>query len=638
MVTGEIAKFGVLGPLQVDGEDVGLPAKLRALLAALLLRANRVVPVDTLIDAIWGESSPASARVTLQGYVRRLRQQLGGRRIVTRFPGYLIAVPPGGLDLDAFTSHYDRGLAAAATGNWMAASSTFTTALALWRGDPLADVPSELLRHTEVPRLAELRLLAIESRVEADLRLGRHAELIAELRHLVTREPMRETLHGQLMLALYRCGRQGEALSVYRDIDRVLRDELGVSAGPELGQLHARMLAADPALAWNARAATAAANEPRVHGATGPAQLPPDIPDFTARRDEVRQLSQAITADPGRERPGSVAVCVVTGMGGIGKTALAVHVAHRLRERFPDGQLYAELGGAASPVAQAEVLSRFLRDLGDPEPRAEDAVADLSARFRTRLAHRKMLIVLDDAADAAQVRPLLPGSAGSGVIVTSRGPLTGLAGAAHITLGALGHEDSLSLFTAIVGPDRVNAEHAAACEVLSYCAGLPLAVRVAAQRLVARPSWDVAHLAARLADGRGRLAELATGDLAVQASIAASYTALRASPADSRDGMSAAKLFRLLGLPGKAVMCLNAIAALAGRPRAEVRTMLEELTDARLIDSVAPDLYRIHELIRCYAADLAERIDSAHDRGTALLRIVFWRAVTAPVPSPSGCT
>ncbi|HLK01768.1 MAG TPA: NB-ARC domain-containing protein, partial [Streptosporangiaceae bacterium] len=297
-----------------------------------------------------------------------------------------------------------------------------------------------------------------------------------------------------------------------------------------------------------------------------------------------------------------------------------------------------ELGGAARPVAPKEVLSRFLQDLDSPEPRAEDSVADIAARFRTGLAHRKMLIVLDDAADAAQVRPLLPGSAGSGVVVTSRGPLTGLAGAAHITLGALSYEDSLSLFTAIAGPDRLSAEPAAACEVLSYCAGLPLAVRVAAQRLVARPSWDVTHLAARLADDRGRLAELATGDLAVGASIATSYTALRSGAGDSPGGMSAAKLFRLLGLPGKAVMCLNAIVALADRPRGEVRAMLEELTDARLIESVAPDVYRIHELIRCFAADLAERVDGAHDRAMALLRIMSWRAAAALVPSPSGCT
>lgn len=626
-----MVEFGVLGPLQVDGEDVGLPAKLRALLAALLLQANRVVPVDTLIDAIWGESSPASAKVTLQGYVRRLRQRLGSRRIITRFPGYLIAVPSGELDLDAFASHYDRGLTAAATGDWLAASRMLTAGLALWRGDPLADVQSELLQQSEVPRLTELRLLAIESRVEADLRLGRHAELVAELRHLVSREPMRETLHGQLMLALYRCGRRGDALAVYRHIDRMLRDDLGVSAGSQLRQLHARMLAADPALAWSAApAATLARHEP--------AQLPPDIPDFTARRDEVRQLSQALTAQASRERPGSVAVCVVTGMGGIGKTALAVHVAHQLRERFPDGQLYAELGGAARPVAPTEVLSRFLQDLGSPEPRAGDSLADLAARLRTRLAHRKMLIVLDNAADAAQIRPLLPGSAGSGVIVTSRAPLTGLAGAAHITLGAFSREDSLSLFTAIAGPGRVRADPAAASEVLSYCAGLPLAVRVAAQRLVARPSWDVTHLAARLADERGRLAELVTGDLAVGASIAASYTALRSGSRESSGGMSAAKLFRLLGLPRRAVLCLNAIAALAGRPRGEVRAMLEELTDARLVDSVAPDVYRIHELIRCFAADLAERVDSAQDRSMALLRIFFWRAAAPPMPSASGCS
>jgi DNA-binding SARP family transcriptional activator/tetratricopeptide (TPR) repeat protein len=623
-------EFGILGPLRVavHGRDVVLPAKQRVLLAALLLRANRVVPMDTLIETLWDDEPPPSARNTVHGYVKRLRQMppgAAGERIVTRSPGYVISVADGELDLDRFTSLRDRARSAAASGDWLGAAGQLREALALWRDEPLADVPSAVLQREEVPGLAELRLLALESRIEADLRLGRHADLVAELHRLASIHPLREQVRGQLMLALYRCGQQAEALAAFRGIDRLLRDELGIAPGPELQKLHRRILAADPGLdASPVPASTVPAADPAVPGATAaglvppPAQLPPDTTDFTGRDEQVRQLCELLAAAPAKDRPGAVVISAVAGMGGIGKTALAVHVAHRLRDRFPDGQLYVSLLGATSPQEPADVLARLLRELGVPDGSIPADEAGRSARYRTLVADRSMLIVLDDARDAAQVLPLLPGSASCAVIVTSRNTLPGLPGAALLGLQVLSPHEARALFTAIIGRRRAAAEPDAIAVVLASCAGLPLAVRIAASRLASRPGWSIAHLGARLADERSRLAELTAGDLAVRASFAVSYEALPA------DGQEPARVFRLLGLPGSSDLGLPAIAALAGRPAAEVAAALETLADACLAESPAPERFRLHDLLRSYAAELAESTDSEDDRNAALGRMLRW--------------
>ncbi len=440
---------------------------------------------------------------------------------------------PDELDLHRFTGLGERARAAAANEDWQGAAGLLGEALALWRGTPLADIPSALLQRAEVPHLAELRMRAVESRVEAKLRLGRYGELVAELRQLVGVEPLREGLHGQLMLALYRSGRQAEALEVFRGIDRRLRDELGISAGPELCALHQRILAADPALADGQPPAAylgpeQAAGGPSAGRSTGAAQLPADTADFTGRQSQVEQLCALLGAEPDAARPGAMIVAAVAGMGGVGKTALAVHVAHRVRQRFPDGQLYVSLQGASMPLLPTEVLARLLRDLGEPEEAIPAGEAARGARYRSLLARRRVLVVLDDAQDSAQVRPLLPGSAGCAVIVTSRGMLTGLSGAAQLNLDVLAASDARDLFDAIVGPSRTVAEPEATAAVLASCVGLPLAIRIAGIRLASRPAWTIAHLAARLTDERLRLAELATGDLAVRASFAVSYHALAA--------------------------------------------------------------------------------------------------------------
>ena len=638
-------EFGVLGPLQVNGGNASLAGKQRVVLATLLLRANGVVPVDALIDAMWDDAPPPSARTTLQGYVKQLRQNAGlqiGGRVVTRPPGYLITVADGELDLDRFTGLCDRARPLADRGDWRGASGLFGEALALWRGEPLADVPSAVLERSEAPRLAELRMRAVESRVEMDLRLGRHAGLVAELRRLVSAEPLREGLHEQLMLALYRCGRQAEALQVFRAIDRRLRGGLGIAPGPELSRLHQRILTADPSLdgrgtpvdgevpadAVTLMAAPAAAAPPVV-----PAQLPADTVDFTGRDEQVALLCGLLTPPPDRARPGAVVISAVAGMGGIGKTALAVHAAHRLRDRFPDGQLYVSLRGATNPLPPSEVVARFLRDLGDRDAAIPAGEEERAARYRSLLAGRKVLVVLDDARDAAQVRPLLPGSAGCAVIVTSRNMLPDLPGATPLGLGVLGPDEALTLFSAIIGVPRAAAEPDATARVLACCAGLPLAIRVAGGRLASRPAWTVAQLAARLADKRDRLAELAVGDLAVRASFAVSYAALTSGGAGARDsdgagppGVDPARLFRLLGLPDMAELPLPAVAALAGQPAALVAVTLETLTDACLLESPSPDRFRLHDLLRSYAADLAARTDRAEDRDAAIGRLLHWYA------------
>jgi DNA-binding SARP family transcriptional activator/tetratricopeptide (TPR) repeat protein len=636
--------FGVLGALRINGRDVVVASKQRVLLAILLLQANRIVPTEALVDALWDDAPPASARTTLQGYVKQLRQHAdiqAGKRLVTRSPGYLIMVEAGELDLDRFTGLCDRARLAAGHGDWKAAAGLLGKALALWRGNPLADVPSAVLQRSEVPRLAELRMRAVESRVEAELRLGRHAELVAELRRLAGTEPLREGLHGQLMVALYRCGRQAEALEVFRGIDRQLRDELGICPGPELQRLHQRILAADPALTDGQ---VPAANEPvPVAGGSSvrpalaadrpvgpgpravPAQLPADTADFTGREEQVKLLCGLLDVPADPQQPGAVVISAMTGMGGIGKTALAVHVAHRLRAQFPDGQLHASLQGASHPVRASEVLARFLRDLGEPGEVIPAGEEERAARYRSLLADRKMLIVLDDARDAAQVRPLLPGTASCAVIATSRATLAGLAGAAQVSLDALDPAESRHLFTVIIGASRAAAEPDAVTAVLARCAGLPLAIRIAGARLASRPAWSIAHLAARLAGGQGGLTELTAGDLAVRTSFAVSYQALRARRGDAgNDSADPARVFRLLGLPEMTELPLPAIAALAGQPEREVAGALEALTDACLLQSPAPDRYRMHDLLRSYAAELAAVTDRQEESDAAISRMLHW--------------
>jgi DNA-binding SARP family transcriptional activator len=599
----------------------------RTVLAALLLNANQVVSAGRLIDVVWGDDPPATAVGSLHNHVARLREHLedaGVKGIRTVTPGYLMEMTAGDLDLEVVTGLARRAEQARAAGDWVAAAAGLTAALELWRGDPLADVSSPLLRAAEVPRLERLRLDLLEARIDAHLQLGRWAEAIAELGELTAAHPLRERFHGQLMLACSRAGRRAEALAAYRHAREMLVGELGVEPGAALQQLHQQILTADPAVtADTAVTAAYVAGPARSSAVAAPAQLPADTADFTGRDEQIRVLCETLGAQPDGARPGAVVISAVAGMGGIGKTALAIHAAHALRDRFPDGQLFASLKGASAPLRPAEVLARFLRDLGVPDAAIPADEAECAARYRTLLAGRSMLIVLDDACDAAQVRPLLPGNASCAVIITSRSMPPGLAGATPLSLDALGPGEAHALFTAITGRQRTSAEPEATAAVLDSCAGLPLAIRIAASRLASRPGWTIAHLSAKLADERNRLTELTAGDLAVRASFAVSYHAMPSDPPDP------ARVFRLLGLPRMTVLSMPAIAALAGKPTAETARALEALTDAHMIESPAPDRYRLHDLLRAYAAELAEHTDSPEEKQTAAVRMLGWYGETA---------
>lgn len=609
-------RYGVLGPVTVHRE--GTPHRVtaampRTVLSALLLAESRPVSVERLVAVLWGDRPPPSARASLHNTVLRVRRLLGpdAERLRAVPPGYLLEVEHGELDLAVFADLHLRGRDAHARRAWTEVAGLLGAALELWRGDPLADVQHPVLDEAEHHRLAEMRLQALDWRIDAELHLGRHQAVLPELHALTRAHPLRERFHGHLMSALYRTGRQADALAAYRHARAVLSEELGLDPGEELQGLHQRILARDPGLLPAAQRPPAA-DRPL-------AQLPADVADFTGRETQVRRVLGLLRPDG--DVPAAVVVSAVTGTGGIGKTTLAVHLAHRLAAAFPDGQLYLDLRGAdPAPPGPAELLGGLLRDLGVPDAEQPAGAEARAARYRSLLAGRRLLLLLDNARDAAQVRPLLPGHPGCAVLVTSRNRLSGLAGAVFENLDVLVEAEARALFTAVVGAARVEAEPEAAGEVLRHCAGLPLAVRIAAARLAARPSWTVAHLAGRLADERGRLDEFSVDDVAVRTGFRMSYANLPPEPA---------RVFRLLGLfPGREIG-LPAAAALAGAGRAATERALELLVDASLLESPAPGSYRFHDLLRTFARECAEAEEEPAARTEAVRRLLAWYLHTA---------
>jgi len=606
-------EFGVLGSVVVAeaGRLVRVRGSMpRSVLAALLLSANRVVAAERLMDVVWGDEAPAAAAGALQNHVMRLRSLLGpdASRLQTVAPGYMLKVGEGELDLDAFDRMSAAGRRALETGEWEAAARDLSAALKLWRGDALADVRSAMLREREVPRLEELRLDALEARVDADLHLGRHEELVRELAGLVAAHPLRERLHGQLMVAYCRAGRPAEALGAFARAREVLAEELGVDPGPELQELHRRVLNEDadlrparPMAQWTVRpAAKSPLDRPRPGGApmARPAQLPAALADFTGRSTDVAWLA-GVLASAG-ERWGVVPAGVVTGLGGIGKTSLAVHVAHQVSERFPDGQLFARLSTPSGrPVAAGEVLGGFLRALGVDARWLPQREAELAAMLRSALAGRRVLVLLDDAQDGQQVAPLLPGTAGCAAIVTSRGPLAGLPGQQARGLGPLTDCESAVMLAGIIGEGRARAEPKAVTEIAEFCGGLPLALRIAGDRLVARPQWGIASLVTRLASPAGRLDTLAIGGLSVRDALEGSYAALPGG----RDGALARALRLLVPLDGEDITSEMA-AALLGSGVPDAESILDALTDRHLLHPAATSShYRIPPLLGTYVAE-----------------------------------
>ena len=627
--------FGLLGPLRVrDGTRhvfVSAPRQ-RVLLAALLLSAGRVVSLDTLAETLWEGGSPAGARGALHSAVQRLRSTLGpagASLIETRPPGYLIKAEDAGLDIREFSELATRGHAAAEAGTWAQAASLLREALGRWRGEPLEDVPSQVLRNREVPHLADQRLHALAARIDADLHLGRHGEVVAELRQLVAEHPLQEQFHAQLMLSLYRTGRQSDALAAYQVVRRVLADQLGIDPGPELRLLHQRILGADSQLLLPAGAepsspppaapspSAAPAPRPPAPGHVVPRQLPAATRHFTGRDGPLNELA-GLTAEAAGGSPATV-IAVIAGTAGIGKTTLALHFAHQAAGQFPDGQLYVNLRGfdpAGSPVTAEEALRLLLDALSVPAARVPAGLDAQAGLYRSLLAGQRMLVLLDNARDAEQVRPLLPASPGCLVIVTSRNQLTSLIaaeGASPLALDVLTDAEARELLARRLGPQLVAEDPAAADELIQLCARLPLALSIAAARTASQPGLSLAGLAADLRDAR--LDALDTGHVATNVRAVLSWSYQQLDPVT-------AELFRLLGLHAGPDVSVAAAASLARLPMEEARRRLGDLARAHLLTEHAPGRFSSHDLLRAYAAELTESAESEAERRAATGRML----------------
>ncbi|MFF9220380.1 AfsR/SARP family transcriptional regulator [Streptomyces viridosporus] len=612
-------RFSVLGPVRAwrgdEPVNTGSPQQ-RALLTALLLREGRTATAAELIDALWGEEPPQQALAAVRTYASRLRKVLDPGVLVSESGGYAVrGLGEGALDLAVAQERAAQAEKARNTGDLCHAREVLGRALSLWDGETLAGVPGPYAEAQRV-RLEEWRLQLLESRLDMDLDQGCHAEAVSELTALTAAHPLRERLRELLMLALYRSGRQAEALAVYADTRRLLADELGVDPRPDLQELQQRILRADPGLA---EPSTPVA-EPAA-ALVRPAQLPATVPDFTGRASFVRELGEVLASASGSE--GRVmAVSALAGIGGVGKTTLAVHMAHEARSAFPDGQLYVDLQGTGPRAAEPEtVLGSFLRALGTADSAIPDSLEERAALYRSVLDGRKVLVLLDNARDAAQVRPLLPGTAGCAALVTSRVRMVDLAGAHLVDLDVMAPDEALTLFTKIVGEERVASERKAALDVVAACGFLPLAIRIAASRLAARRTWTVSVLAAKLADERRRLDELQAGDLAVKATFELGYGQLE--PAQAR-------AFRLLGLADGPDISLAAASAVLDLPPEDTEDLLESLVDTSLLESAAPGRYRFHDLVRLYARACAERDEHPpSEREAALSRLLDFYLATA---------
>ncbi|HEU5353248.1 MAG TPA: tetratricopeptide repeat protein [Actinocrinis sp.] len=637
-------RFGLLGPLTlavearepvpVDG------ARLRVLCAALLLRANTAVSAEDLAEAVWDRMPPSGAARTLRSHIGRLRRLLGaeGGRVVARAPGYLIRVEPPELDVLEFDRLCQAAGAALREGAWRAAEDAADAALRLWRGEPLADVNSQMLRDSVVPWLERLRVQVIEDRAEAGLRLGRDEQLVADLRETVAAYPLRERLRGQLMLALYRSGRQAEALAAYQDARKLLVAELGAEPGPYLRGLHESILAdeVDPAVP----AASFGSPAKGAPVAAAPRQLPAAAGCFTGRRGELDRIIGLLGAPRSPDVPGgTVVISAIDGMAGVGKTALAVHAAYRLAESFPDGHLFVDLHGYTKgfpPRQPAAALGSLLQGLGVPAPQIPRDLEECAALYRHRLAGTRTLIVLDNALNEAQVRPLVPGAPGCLVLITSRRRLKGLHDAHVVALDVLPETDALALLRTLISPLDSAADEPALAEIVELCGRLPLALRIVGALLRHRPAWSARYLADLLRDEHRRLATLADGDHDLRAVLDLSYLGL-----GERHRLL---LRRLALLPGPDLDAF-AVAALLGSDPVAAAGQLEDLVDHSLLIAHAPGRYRLHDLIRAYARALSDG-DARAEREAAVDRLLHYYAHTAqsasvplacyPRPAPAG--
>ncbi|MGV9316797.1 AfsR/SARP family transcriptional regulator [Streptomyces sp. NPDC003691] len=694
--TPDTVVFRILGPLQVQGPEGQIripPGRQEVILAALLLEANRVVSTDYLVDLIWEDEPPDTARTQVQICVSKLRKLFGGpgvaAAITTRPPGYVLKTEDGSVDAVLFARWIaDARLVAKRPGGAAEAVELLRAAGGLWQGDCLGGIASDTLR-SKARQLDEERLTAVEHRIDLELELGRHHQLVGEIQLLVHEHPLREQLRGKLMLALYRSGRQAEALDVYRLGRDLLVEELGLEPGGELRSLESAILAGEvppprfagtgadggpgrapgtgtgtgdagaadsgggaaasrgpsgvpdgagaralpggdggsgPAVPGDAPR-SAAAESPAVPApvpaAEVPRQLPSDTADFTGHAARVAEIERTLLGPGGRRAVGLV---VIVGKPGTGKSTLATHVAHRVGEaHFADGQLYCDLRGTSgAPATPGEVLGRFLRALGIPGPVIPESLDERAEMYRTLLASRRVLVVLDDAASESQVRALLPGGGSCAVLVTSRVRMTGLPGAHRVELDVLETDEALELLVRVIGEERVAGEDVAARALIRTVGGLPLALRIVAARLAARPHWTLASMVHRLANERHKLDELTHGEMTMRASLSLTHDGL--GPADRQ-------LLRLLSLAQGPSLPGWLAGALLDDRRPFPSDLLEPLVDVQMLDVVGMEStggfrYRFHEIIRVFAREQLAAHDTPATRSAALDRMLgCWMAL-----------
>lgn len=612
--------FGILGPLEAraGGRQVAVGGlRQRTVLAMLLLSAGRVVSVDTLVEAVWKGRPPATGRTQVAICVAGLRKTFKAAGcsddvIITASPGYMLL--PAGHRIDAleFEQHVTQAQESAQRGDPGEAADLLTEALGLWRGPALSGVSGHLVE-TEAARLEEQRLSAYEQHGALRLELGQHAKVIGQLTSLVREHPLREQSRALLMLAQYRSGRRAEALETFRDGRAQSIEEFGLEPGPSLQSLQQAILRDDPALIPTPPAT-------RVSGPQlVPGQLPARVPTFTGRDVDLSRLD-TLLSEEATARP--LRVGFVVGGAGVGKTALAVQWAHRVADRFPDGQLYADLHGhhpQQRPIDPADVLGGFLRALRVPAAQTPTDLGDRTALYRSVLRGRRVLVVLENAASAAQVRPLLPGDGGCCVLVTSRGllgELPGSFGALRLRLSGLAQQEAMTLLKRAVPDGRLTANPAAAERVAKLCDRLPLALQIAGARLTDKPHWTADRLVSRLADPLRRLDELSHGEQGVRSAFDASYQRL---------GPAAATAYRRLALLDVPDFAPWVAAALLDTNPAEGERLLEHLVDAQLVEvtSTTSDgvRYRLPDLIRLHGRERANAEDSAEQRRACYERV-----------------
>jgi DNA-binding SARP family transcriptional activator/Flp pilus assembly protein TadD len=607
----------LLGPLEVsvDGVPVRLTGRPSGLFAVLAMSAGSVVSAERLATAVWGDDLPGNPRASVQTNMTRLRQLIGAQFVETTAVGYLLRIPPEQVDALRFLELVDLAASAPDRGT---ESRTLTDALALWRGDPFEGMRSVWLAETETPRLVERYLGAAERRIDLDLAAGRHDGLVSELRDLIARHPLRESLWARLLDTLDAAGRRAEALEQYETIRRRLAEELGADPGPQLREIHVKLLGAVPSTV------PAATPAPQV---IVPRQLPTDHAGFVGRDKALAAMDSRLG-----DANSPTVITVIGGAAGVGKTALAIRWAHRVAPWFPDGQLHANLRGfdpSGTPRTPQEVLRGFLAALqpnGQQVPHGLDAQVGL---YRSLLSRRRMLIVLDNARDAEQVRPLLPSSPGSHVVVTSRDDLTGLIvaeGARPLPLDVLTPQEGWQLLEQRLGAQRAHSDPSATDEVIERCARLPLALSVMAARAARCPDTSMRALALELANTRSELDAFALNDpmTDVRAVFSWSYRTLTGA---------AARLFRLLSVHPGPEVSVAAAAAAGGLPIAHTRRLLSELHATHMITESAGDRFAFHDLLRAYSAEQAQQTDTEQQRYEALLRVLDHYLQTANAAS-----